>query len=112
MSQTLLKEVENNNRAFNGKAGFFAVLHTWDQRLNFHSHLHVVIPSGCLSDDRTKWNPSHPAFLLPVKKLSAEFRDKLLFYLRKEERAETLYIPEKIEDLELLLKNLKQIPCD
>lgn len=110
MSQTLLKEVENNNRAFNGKAGFFAVLHTWDQRLNFHPHLHVVIPSGCLSVDRTKWNPSHPAFLLPVKKLSAEFRDKLLFYLRKEERAETLYIPVKIEDLKLLLDELKQIP--
>lgn len=107
MSHTLLKEVENNNRTFQGKAGFFAVLHTWDQRLNFHPHLHVVIPSGCLSDDRTQWNPSHPAFLLPVRKLSVEFRDKLLFYLRKEERAETLTIPEKIVDLKLLLENLK-----
>ena len=110
MSQTLIKEVENNNRAFHGKAGFFAVLHTWDQRLNFHPHLHVVIPSGCLSDDRTKWNPSHPAFLLPVRKLSAEFRDNLLFYLRKEERAKTLTIPGKIEDLKLLLENLKLLP--
>ncbi|MCK5200538.1 MAG: transposase, partial [Spirochaetales bacterium] len=34
-------------------------------------HLHVVIPSGCLSEDKTEWNPSHPAFLLPVRKLSA-----------------------------------------
>ena len=110
MSQTLLKEVENNNRAFNGKAGFFAVLHPGDQRLNFHPHLHVVIPSGCLSDDRTKWNPSHSAFLLPVKKLSAEFRDKFLFYLRKEERTETLTLPAKIEDLKQLLENLRQVP--
>ena len=44
------------------------------------------MPSGCLSEDKTEWNPSHPAFLLPVRKLSADFRDKLL------------------------LENLKQIP--
>ncbi len=30
MSQTLLKAVEDNNRAFHGKTGFFAILHTWD----------------------------------------------------------------------------------
>ena len=110
MNQTLMKGVESNNRTFHGKAGFFAVLHTWDQRLNFHPHLHVVIPSGCLSADKTKWNTSHPTFLLPVRKLSADFRDKLLFYLRKEERTGTLTIPQKIDNLKLLLENLKQVP--
>ena len=110
MSQTLMKGVANNSRAFHGSAGFFAVLHTWDQRLNSHPHLHVVIPSGCLSEDKTEWNPSHPAFLLPVRKLSAAFRDKLLFYLRKEERTGTLIIPKKIDNLKLLLDNLMQIP--
>lgn len=110
MSQTLLNGVESNDRAFHGKAGFFSVLHTWDQRLNFHPHLHVVIPAGCLSEDKTKWNPSNPSFLLPVRKLSATFRDKLLFYLRKEERSGTLTIPTKIVNLKLLLENLKKIP--
>ena len=110
MSQTLMKGVESNNRTFHGNAGFFSVLHTWDQRLNFHPHLHVVIPSGCLSEDKTEWNTSHPAFLLPVRKLSAAFRNKLLFYLRKEERAGILTIPKKIEDLKLLLENLEHIP--
>ena len=110
MSQTLMNGVASNNRSFHGKAGFFAILHTWDQRLNFHPHLHIVIPSGCLSEDKTKWNPSNPAFLLPVRKLSAAFRDKLLFLLRKEERAGTLTIPQKIGNLKLLLENLKQVP--
>jgi len=110
MSQTLIKGVESNNRVFHGKAGFFTVLHTWDQRLNFHPHLHVVIPSGCLSEDKTEWNPSHPAFLLPVIKLSAAFRDKLLFLLRKEKREGTLTTPEKIGNLKLLLEKLQQIP--
>ena len=110
MNQTLMKGVESNNRTFHGNAGFFSVLHTWDQRLNFHPHLHVVIPSGCLSEDKTEWNPSHPAFFLPVRKLSAAFRDKLLFLLRKEERAGTLTIPEKIGNLKLLIEKLQQIP--
>ena len=110
MSQTLIEGVESNDRTFHGNAGFFSVLHTWDQRLNFHPHLHVVIPSGCLSEDKTKWNPSHPAFFLPVRKLSAAFRNKLLFLLSKEERAGTLTIPQKIEDLKLLLESLKQVP--
>ncbi len=70
----------------------------------------MVIPSGCLSSDKTKWNPSHPNFLLPVRKLSADFRDKLLFYLRKEEKSGTLTVPNRIEDSKLLLENLKQVP--
>ena len=110
MSQTLIGAIEKNDRAFHGKAGFFAVLHTWDQRLNFHPHLHVVIPSGCLSNDKTQWNTSNKSFLLPVRKLSADFRNKLLFYLRKEERQHSLIIPDTIEDLKLLINKLEQIP--
>ena len=79
---------------FCGQAGFFSILHTWDQRLNFHPHIHVVIPSGCLSLDKTKWNSSYLSFFLPVKKLSLDFREKLLFYLMKENKAKKLNIPE------------------
>ncbi|MCK5200692.1 MAG: hypothetical protein KAR21_20195, partial [Spirochaetales bacterium] len=61
-----------------------------------------------MSEDMTKWNPSNPVFLLPVRKLSAAFRDKLLFLLRKEERAGTLTIPEKIVNLKLLIEKLQQ----
>ena len=45
-----------------------------------------------------------------MRKLSADFRDKLLFYLRKEEKSGTLTVPNRIEDLKLLLENLKQVP--
>ena len=109
-SKTLLNNVETGIRYFNGRAGFFSVLHTHDQKLNHHPHIHTVIPSGALSDDRTKWNASHPAFFLPVRKLSAAFRDKLLFYLRKEQRAGTLVVPKMINELKQLLKKLQTIP--
>ena len=110
MNQTLMKAVACNNRSFHGKAGFFSILHTWDQRLNYHPHLHVVFPSGCLSEDKTEWVPSPSAFLLPVRKLSADFREKLIFYLKKAERSKTLHIPNTITNLESLFENLKHIP--
>jgi hypothetical protein len=68
----------------------------------------VVIPAGALSEDKTHWNPSHPAFFLPVKILSSDFRDKLLFYLRK--NTSKLTIPGETENLKALLEKLKTIP--
>lgn len=108
-SRVLLKSVENNNRSMKGKAGFFSVLHTHDQRINFHPHIHIVIPGGCLAPDKTKWNHSYKYFFLPVKKLSGHFKDKLLSYLKKEYKAKKLSIPNKIEDFEKLLLKLKTI---
>jgi hypothetical protein len=54
------------------------VLHTWDQLLNAHFHVHCLIPGGALADDGTRWGPTHPAFLFPVKALGTVFRAKCL----------------------------------
>jgi hypothetical protein len=110
VSRSLLEGILNNDREFHGKAGFFAMLHTWDQRMNYHPHLHVVVPAGCLNNDGTKWVSSHPAFFLPVKRMSADFRKKLLFYLRKEHRVDAFKVPKDIQDLGTLLKQLEDIP--
>lgn len=109
VSRSLTEGILNNNREFHGKAGFFAMLHTCDQRLNYHPHLHVVVPGGCLNGDGTAWMASNPAFFLPVKKMSADFRRKLLFYLRKELKAGSIKIPEEIDDPGTLLEKLKDI---
>jgi len=34
-----------------GKLGFISVLHTWNQKLMDHFHLHCIIPAGVLSFD-------------------------------------------------------------
>ena len=83
VSRVLLKEIARGFRSFKGEAGFFSMLHTWDQRLNFHPHLHVVIPAGCLSADHSRWIPSNPGFLLPVRRLSKLFRKKNLSLLKR-----------------------------
>ena len=40
------KEVAANPEHLGAKIGFFAVLHTWGQKMENHPHLHCVIPAG------------------------------------------------------------------
>jgi hypothetical protein len=79
VSETLLRFAA---KELGGKLGVTAILHTWDQKLNEHIHLHCAIPAGALSFDGKSWNPSHPAFLFPVKALGRMFRGKFLDFLK------------------------------
>ena len=65
------------------KLGIIAVLHTWDQTLLDHFHLHCLVPAGALSFDQTRWIPARQNFLFPVKALSRVFRGKFLDLLKK-----------------------------
>lgn len=58
-------------------AGFFAVLHTWGRQLQYHPHVHFVVPGGGLSQGRDRWVAPRGDFLVHVRALSAMFRGKL-----------------------------------
>jgi hypothetical protein len=74
-AQTLL---EFGRRDLGGKIGFTLVLHTWDQQLQPHFHLHGLIASGALSADGSRWIAGGSRFLFPVRGLSKMFRAKYL----------------------------------
>lgn len=61
--------------------GFFGVLHTWGRQLQYHPHIHYIMPGGALASQDHRWHPSSPGFFLPVRALSrifrAKFRDRL-----------------------------------
>ena len=82
VSETL-KEVALNPKNLGAEIGFIAVLHTWNQVINLHPHIHCIVPGGGLSKDKTKWIRSPHNFFLPVKILSTVFRAKFLDYLEK-----------------------------
>lgn len=58
--------------------GFTAVLHTWTQQLDYHPHIHILVPAGGLTPDRERWVATSRRFFLPIKKLRLAFRAKLL----------------------------------
>jgi hypothetical protein len=61
-----------------GILGVTAVLHTWDQKLNRHPHIHCLVPGGMLSADHGRWIPFKKRFIFPVKALSKVFRARFL----------------------------------
>jgi len=52
------------------RIGLTAVLHTWGSALTHHPHVHIVVPGGGLSPDRSRWVACRPGFFLPVRVLS------------------------------------------
>jgi len=69
-----LKTIAADPKHLGAEIGFFAVLHSWGQNLQFHPHLHCVVPGGGLSADGQRWISCRPDFFLPVRVLSHRFR--------------------------------------
>jgi len=81
VSATLL---EFGRATFGGQIGFTTVLHTWDQQLRPHYHLHCLIPTGALvrEGQKSRWVAGGRKFLFPIRGLSVMFRAKFLTRLR------------------------------
>jgi hypothetical protein len=87
-----------------GQVGFTLVLHTWDQQLRPHFHLHAVIAAGALAGDGSQWIAGGRQFLFPVRALSKMFRGKFLAGLRQLLHSQTLDLPAGFVDHETRLR--------
>ena len=81
-AETLKKLAKDEEYIGGDTTGFFGVLHTWGRTLQFHPHIHYVVPGGALSAEDGRWHPSRADFLLPVRAMSkiykAKFRDMMI----------------------------------
>jgi hypothetical protein len=78
-SADTLIEIASDSRHLGAEIGFFSVLHTWNQKLQHHPHVHCVVPAGGLARDHTHWvHPRTPRFFLPKDVLSEVFRGKFV----------------------------------
>lgn len=57
--------------------GFTAVLHTWNQQLGFHPHIHCLVPGAGLNDRGRLVCVKQPDFLIYLPNLQAAFRQHL-----------------------------------
>jgi len=76
-SQTLKVFAADDKYMGGDLPGFFGVLHTWGRTMQYHPHIHYVVPGGALSKADGKWHPSRLDFFAPVKAMSKVFRAKL-----------------------------------
>lgn len=73
-----------NPKFLDARMGYTAILHTWGQNLQYHPHLHLVVPAGGITRNN-KWKPSKGdgSFLFPVEQLSRVFRAQMVEALRE-----------------------------
>ena len=99
-AETLL-EVARDPKHLGAEIGFFSVLHTWNQKLSLHPHVHCVIPAGGLSLDHTHWIKSRSRFFLSIKVLRRVFRGKFVAGLKQAFQSGRLQFHGKLAPLSL-----------
>jgi hypothetical protein len=65
-----------------GTVGMLAVLHTWTRTLEYHPHVHCLVPGGAVAADGT-WRRARGQYLVPVRALSVGFRARFLMRCKR-----------------------------
>jgi hypothetical protein len=77
-----LKKLAQDERFIGStRIGYLAVLHTWGSTLQYHPHIHLVIPGGAVSEKGDQWLSSRQDLFVHTKPLAlifkARFRDTM-----------------------------------
>ena len=77
-SAAALQDVAERSKYLGGEIASLNVLHTWGRQLQYHPHVHCVVPAGGLRADGLRWmRPPSPDYFLPQIVLAARFRNRL-----------------------------------
>jgi hypothetical protein len=79
--EALKKLAKDKKYIGSNRIGYLAVLHTWGSMLQYHPHIHMVIPAGAVSKDGKQWLSSRQDLFVHTKPFSmifkAKFRDEM-----------------------------------
>ena len=79
----VLKDFGNTKKWIGGKIGATSILHTCGQNLQYHPHLHFIVPGGALMPNgKWKHSRSRGKYLFDVKQLGKVFRARFVEQLR------------------------------
>jgi hypothetical protein len=75
--QDTLKTFTRNDKKLSGTAGFTAILHTHSRMLEYHPHIHVLMPAASINMLSGLWKKK-AGYLFNEKALAKVFRAKML----------------------------------
>jgi hypothetical protein len=81
--EALKKLAKDKKYVGSDKLGYLAVLHTWGGRLQYHPHIHIVIPGGAVDKDGEQWLSSRQDMFVHTKPFSIIFRAKIKHEIEK-----------------------------
>jgi len=82
-----LQTFSQNDKRLQGKPGVASVLHTHSRRLDYHPHVHIVMPAAAIDSKkrlwRTKQGQGKKPYLFSHKALAKVFRGKILDAIKR-----------------------------
>jgi len=73
-----LKIFSQNDKQLQGTPGAIAVLHTHSRQLNYHPHIHVIMPMAAFNKEQQLWREKSGHYLFNHNALAKVYRAKLL----------------------------------
>lgn len=95
-AETLL-ELSANPKHLGATPGIVQVLHTWNQTLDYHVHMHCIVSGGGLTKDG-RLRLSKRKFFIPVFVLRDKFRGKFLHFLQQLHEDEKIVVAREITE--------------
>ncbi len=96
-----------NDKALAAELAMTAVLHTHSRRLDYHPHLHIIVPGGCVNQTRKQWKKLRRKYLFNEFALAEVFRARFLAAVRHAGFSLPNNIPTKwVVDCECVSKGL------
>jgi len=96
-SAEALQDVAARPKYLGAELGVLSLLHTWGRQLQYHPHVHCVVPAGGLRADGLRWmRPKCADFFLPHRVLAARFRNRLRATLAQHHPQASKQIPDSL----------------
>lgn len=73
-----LRRFGRNKPGFTSELGLCAVLHTHTRRLDYHPHVHIVVPGGGIQPKRREWRTLKGDYLFNGRAMAIVFRAMML----------------------------------
>lgn len=109
VSETL-QELLIDPKYLGGRVGLLCALHTWNQTLQEHIHLHVLITAGGLGPDG-QWLETKKSCLLPRRVLMKKFRGKFKAMLQDAIKRGKIQLPPSMNEatFEAMLRKVTRV---
>ena len=84
-----------SDKSLQGKLGATGVLHTHTRRLDYHPHVHMIVPAGGVDEKSKLWRKKRGKYLFKQQNLAKVFRAKWLTMLKENKYIVKERLPEK-----------------
>lgn len=98
-AKTIL-ELSKDKKHLGAEPGIIQVLHTWNQELGYHVHMHCIVSGGGLSEEKKLVKSSDKHFFIPIYVLRDKFKGKFISNLKQLYSENALYFSKTCKDIE------------